>query len=1026
MAFAAKRMTVEQLQQTLAADGAEHRSDDFEARQLAEVKLTDRLSMPTLQALIATSAGPKTTQSLRYLADASAFLTPVATEIPANPAPDLATQKAIIANTVHYVARTLPTLPNFTATRVTQQLVDSVLALRAGYGESLGGLFLVKTFHVPVSYRDGAEIIEDAPLSTSAKKRDVHKNAKDVAVPTQGLSSRGEFGPILSTVLIDAARGKLGWARWELLDGKTVAVFQFSVDRSVSHFSTKFWEASRPETAGSLPNSPLGGRRGDRAAAVPVNDSAPLPQRNEFAGYHGLLSVDPDTGAILRIAIEAESRPGDEVQGAAMLVEYGPVQIGETTYICPTHSIAILTSDDPYQLTPTSPIQNVTELHLNDVEFTEYHRFGSESTVIAAAPPTPSSSVEESAAATGASVSPVAETAPVAVATAVPAAPTPPTASASPTSPPTPAGADQEILVKAAEGLPGMETDVASGDLQASRSKSNFTLQVTTRIVDLGLIATDKHNKPITNLKPEEVEIYDNGRRQHLADFVHFDPSAPAVAQSKQSSEPSTTFNNASITLHEAQNAPDLMILLLDESHLPFNDLNRARGEVERFLKATRPDSRIALYSIGEHGFRVIQDVTADHAVVEAKLAAWMPTAAGVAQAAALDTRNRQQFDYVRNPSDLDYVNGNHTDEPDYITSVDPQLREMGDNPLGNALNSMIALARHFGPVAGHKSLVWISGDSALEDWSDQTPNSQRTVKSMAAAINHTKEALSEAHLALYAVDASPVSVGGAAVDPSLANPNVQVNPVSTSNSAPGGSGTNRLDPTGRVTAAMQQDTRGIQSPVRELAEATGGRAINKGSDLKATLDGIEQDSTAQYEIGFHPDTPADGKFHTLQVKIPVRKDVKLRYRTGYLYSEESQNTQQRFQQAVWSPQDATAITLTGEAVAAADSQSGSPTIQLRIAFPGLSLEQKADRWTDQLYIFVAQRDDATQKAEVSGDTLRLSLKQATYDTGMPAGIPYQRAIETKPKLGTVRIIVVDGNSGKMGSVTLPSSALHP
>jgi len=217
---------------------------------------------------------------------------------------------------------------------------------------------------------------------------------------------------------------------------------------------------------------------------------------------------------------------------------------------------------------------------------------------------------------------------------------------------------------------------------------------------------------------------------------------------------------------------------------------------------------------------------------------------------------------------------------------------------------------------------------------------------------------------------------------------------------------------------------------VRQLAESTGGRAINKGGDLKAALDGIDQDSTALYELGFDPDSQADGKFHTLQVKIPSRKDVKLRYRTSYLYTEESASTKQRFQQAVWSPQDAAGLSLTAEAVSAAEAPTGQSTIKLRIGFPGLGLQPPTGtgptRWTDQLYIFVAQRDDAAQKAEVSGDTLRLSLKQATYESGIPAGIPYQRAVETRSKLGSVRVIVVDGNSGKMGSVTLPSSALHP
>jgi hypothetical protein len=151
-----------------------------------------------------------------------------------------------------------------------------------------------------------------------------------------------------------------------------------------------------------------------------------------------------------------------------------------------------------------------------------------------------------------------------------------------------------------------------------------------------------------------------------------------------------------------------------------------------------------------------------------------------------------------------------------------------------------------------------------------------------------------------------------------------------------------------------------------------------------------------------------------------------LSYRSGYLYAESSTSPQQRFQQAVWSPQDASAIGLTAEPVLAADSASGGTGIKLRIAFHNIAFEEKAGRWIGQLYIFVAQRDDAVQKAEVSGDTLRLSLKQASYESGLPAGIPYQRAVDIKSKLGSVRVIVVDGNSGKIGSVTLPSSALYP
>ena len=550
----------------------------------------------------------------------------------------------------------------------------------------------------------------------------------------------------------------------------------------------------------------------------------------------------------------------------------------------------------------------------------------------------------------------------------------------------------------------------------------------------MGAVMDDENSghlvHPETGRKRHQPQPH-NGRRQQLTSFQHSTASTNArksSASSQAQPEPSdpTTFTNATTVIKAVQDAPDLLILLMDESHLAFQDLNRARGEVLRFLKATRPDSRVAAYSVSEHGFHVIQDVTQDHALVMDKLNAWMPNAQAVSQALALDRGIRQQFDTVHNASDLNYVNGNENAVPDYITSTDPELRQMGQNPLRSALEVMVALARHFSSVPGHKSMAWISGDSVLADWEDQAVGLEKGGKQMDAALMHTREALNNAHIALYAVDAS--AVPGDAVDSSLENRNVQLNQATQDNIAAGGGGTRvNNGGAGRIQAQMQQDLHGIQGPVRQLAESTGGRAINKGGDLKAALDSIDQESAGLYEVGFNPDTQADGKYHTLQLRIPSHKDVKLRYRAGYLYAEESTSTKDRFQQAVWSPQDATGITLSSDVVSA--DESGSSMVKLRIDFPSVALQKtdgKDPRWTDQLYIFVAQRDDATQKAEVSGDTLRLSLKQATYELGMPAGIPYRRTVNVKSKLGSVRVIVVDGNSGKMGSVTLPASALHP
>jgi VWFA-related protein len=1010
-AVAVRRLTVDQLQQIVTLSQSMHRTDDVTQKQLSDVKLTARLTGAALQQLVAASPGPKTVQSLYAIADESAFLDPPPDQLSPDPAPEIATQKAIVNRTVDYVLHTLPALPNLTATRITTHFVDTMHGLDDQSSESRGGLFLTGTYRSAMAFRDGRET-DDPTLTTT--KAPAPKQAPKQAKPqtsVTGMSSWGEFGPILGVVLVDSAKGKLTWVRWQQQDGKPVAVFQFSVDRSVSHYQLNY------------------------CCETSMGTYDPLNSQRKIAtlkpGYHGRLEIDPETGTILRILIEADLHPDDSIQRASMMVEYGPVKIGDRLHVCPTRSVA--TTLSRAEFLSHGNLESVNRLQLNDAQFVDYHRFGSESRLIAEAAPTPDAPTSPQ---TPAQTTPANQNAPTqsAPTQSEPGSPTPaPTpatnlaAEATPSAPlqppanPAKPEPEKEIQLQATDGLPGLGADAAKapGNAVGNNETGSFTLKVTTRSVDVGLVADDKHGKPVADLKQDDFSLFDNGRKQQLIAFRHATTGATVAPDTTAQPEPDT-FTNAALPAAQAAETPDTLILLIDESHLAYQDLNQARGEMLRFLNASRTNSPVALYSISEQGFHILQDVTRDHALVAKKLASWTPDARAVAQAQSLDRRNRQQFDTVHSAKDLDSVNGNNIAAPETIQPADIELRQMGDSPLRYALEGLTAFARHFAPVPGRKILAWISGDSALADWEDQATGMDKGNQQLQFAFLHTREALNEAGIALYIVDASAVQ--GSAIDASLANRNVEVNPVDQQAPLP------RDNTAGRLTAQMQQNTHAIQGPVRQLAEATGGRAFNHGSDLKATLDTIDRDAAGFYELAFDPDTPADGKFHALQVKVPARKDVTLRYRTGYLYTDEAGTgtPQQRLQQAVWSPQDATGIALTAEAVKAADSPSSQSQVKLRIALQGLAFQQKADHWVDNLYIFVTQRDDAAQKAEVAGDTMRLSLKQSTYETGMPAGIPYFHDVAPKSRLGSVRIIVIDGNSGKIGSVTLPSSALQP
>ena len=81
---------------------------------------------------------------------------------------------------------------------------------------------------------------------------------------------------------------------------------------------------------------------------------------------------------------------------------------------------------------------------------------------------------------------------------------------------------------------------------------------------------------------------------------------------------------------------------------------------------------------------------------------------------------------------------------------------------------------------------------------------------------------------------------------------------------------------------------------------------------------------------------------------------------------------------------------------------------------------QKDDRWTGKVDVFLVKRDDTGAGAIVKQQTLALNLSKPVYDRVMRDGIPFQQYVDEKQSSESVRIIIVDENSGRIGSITLP------
>jgi hypothetical protein len=224
----------------------------------------------------------------------------------------------------------------------------------------------------------------------------------------------------------------------------------------------------------------------------------------------------------------------------------------------------------------------------------------------------------------------------------------------------------------------------------------------------------------------------------------------------------------------------------------------------------------------------------------------------------------------------------------------------------------------------------------------------------------------------------------------------------------------------GRISAEMSQDVHPVQGPVRDVAAATGGRVIRRSGDLTAQLNGIVADEHATYMLSFSPQTPPDGQYHTINIKLNGRRGLALRYRTGYLFEKEPTTLKERFQQAVWLPADVSEIAVTADV----NAENPSAQVKINIATADLGLQQQGGRWMDKLDIFFIQRDDAALHAQVEGQTLGLRLKSATYERLLPIGVPFSQVVNMKRGMASLRVLVVDENSGRMGSVTIPASSL--
>jgi VWFA-related protein len=395
-----------------------------------------------------------------------------------------------------------------------------------------------------------------------------------------------------------------------------------------------------------------------------------------------------------------------------------------------------------------------------------------------------------------------------------------------------------------------------------------------TQAVVLDVVARDKKGQTVSDLRPEEIEVLEEGKPKTIIGF-RFVERAPAPAGAGAPSPARA----ADTPLH-----PRLVTLVFDAlgpQGRPF-----ARDAARELLRADeRPDLLFSVFYLGNR-LVLLQQFTADRAAaaraVDRACSILDPrgVVAGPETTERVTQAADQAADRAQSVDDAAMAGGGATagaaagQAAAEAAMANMELRavemaqELERSQRGNgSLFGLFALARQQQRLAGRKAIVYFS--EGLE-----VPNQLEPLyRSVVSAANR-------ANLSIYSVDARGLltTSGNEAARRDLLK---SMQTVRRQVQSRGGRPVTREDVlAGEV--AENAITLNVQGMLGALSESTGGRLIANSNDVRTSLDRALADMSGYYEVTYDPKLTAfDGSFRRVSVKVK-RPGISVQSREGY------------------------------------------------------------------------------------------------------------------------------------------------
>jgi VWFA-related protein len=527
-------------------------------------------------------------------------------------------------------------------------------------------------------------------------------------------------------------------------------------------------------------------------------------------------------------------------------------------------------------------------------------------------------------------------------------------------------------------------TIVVALQLPQTDESTTVTFTSRTNLVLVPVVVADKTGTHISGLSKDDFEVDEDGKAKSISTLEEITTSNSPVTRS---TSPVGIYTNQMVT---GSSPKRLTVFVLDLVNTPFLDQSNAREELIAYLARTTSLQELsALVVLTGNGLSVLHDFSSDPRVLTAALKkatgnsgairGASPNEAGAEVNTALAASDRRfNADQISGEADrlMRFIKG-----PEADAGIEISRRVQA---MSVTLQAFEQLAEALAGIPGRKSLIWTTASFNF----GLDPASS-------ALYGHAVQMLNDANVAVYPVDARGMVVSFPGADVS------------------------RIE---GLMAYNQTLLEGSRDTMDRLAAMTGGRAFYSRNDVDVAFKQATDDSTNYYLLGYYLDKNEKTGWHQLRVKLRTNR-AEVRARSGFFVSPESKQAEIRrvdVSVALFSPLDSTGLPVSVFwSGAKVDGSKKKISFEIDVP-PNSKIVDVARNGLLDMKVVVAARSPTGKSADQLSQSVHVNLKGEALQEFRTGGLNYKNELRLPRGAYSVRFVVRDNLSGRVGSVTAP------